>query len=55
MIAALITRGHHDAYMYGIGFSNTVIEFITGVPARPEADSDPDDNEEKMKEVFGGR
>jgi hypothetical protein len=55
MIAALITRGHTDAYDYGLGFAGTVIDVLEGKekredPSRP----DQDDNEEKMKGVFGG-
>lgn len=49
MIAALVTRGHTDAYNYGVNFAATVVDVLSG--KEPETQKD---NAEKMREVFGG-
>lgn len=47
MIAALITRGHNEAYSYGIHFAETVIDVLSGKQEPGK------DNEDTLKEAFG--
>ena len=52
VIAILMNRGHMDAQYYRIDFVEVVVKHLTGT-VKDSEEKDDDDNEAKMKELFG--